>query len=198
MPPEAKALLTRSNWKAGQAIFGYDSTVLTGSIAQSQGLLVRRLQIPCLKALRREQLRSCPHGHHHNEDNATQEGANALTSLQMAPHARATATYLTYTQRWNRLGPRKRTALVTGKNFIFRWFAHRERERERERERLLREPCMCIHGSACKLVCLCRDAVVRFLHANHPVAQKILSCFAVGLGYDPDHFARVRCCLFAG
>ena len=37
----------------------------------------------------------------------------------------------------------------------------------------------------------CREFTLKFMESLHPVAERIMSCFALGLGYDEDFFREV-------
>ena len=38
-----------------------------------------------------------------------------------------------------------------------------------------------------------REFTIKFMETLHPVAERIMSCFAVGLGFPEDFFTEVRC-----
>lgn len=48
-----------------------------------------------------------------------------------------------------------------------------------------------IDANSAKIVSACRQHMVAFMHKCHAVTERIMSCFAAGLGLSEDYFKEV-------
>lgn len=53
-------------------------------------------------------------------------------------------------------------------------------------------PCICAAPSSTLPLCSCRETTLEFMNALPPVVDRILSCFAVGIGFPEDYFKEVN------